>query len=64
MEIHINIVKKKGCHYLIRISQREAELVREKYPNVHIRRTVHKYYMEESKKAMIFISKYRRGRQE
>ena len=46
---------------MINISKREAELIREKFPQVHIRRTVHKYYMEEAKRAMIFIAKYRRS---
>lgn len=49
---------------MIKISQREADLVREKYPQVHIRRTVHGYYMEEAKKAMILIAQDRRSRQE
>ena len=51
----------KGEVDLINISKKEAELVREKFPNVHIRRTVHKYYMKEAKRALIFISKYRRS---
>lgn len=51
----------KGEDQLIEISKQEAEQVREKYPLVHIRRTVHKFYMEESKKALLFIDNLRRG---
>lgn len=46
---------------MINISKREAELIRKRFPQVHIRRTVHKYYMEEAKRAMIFIAKLRRS---
>lgn len=46
---------------MVNISKREAELIREKFPTVHIRRTVHKYYMEEAKRAMIFLAKYRKN---
>lgn len=40
---------------MIVIDKHEAELVRKYFPYVHIRRTMHKYYMEENKKAMSFL---------
>lgn len=56
-----NNERKEVVVFLISISKKEAELVRKKFPAVHIRRTVHKYYMEEAKRAMIYINKLRRG---
>lgn len=40
---------------MLNITREEAEAVRRYYPNVHIRRTVNKYYMEENSKAVRFI---------
>lgn len=52
---------------MILISKEEATLVREKYKDVHIRRTMkqksgrHRYYLEESPRAMTIIRRLRRG---
>lgn len=40
---------------MLSITRDEAEVVRKIFPYVHIRRTVNKYYMEENKKAVLFI---------
>lgn len=47
---------------MICISKKETELVRKYFPYVHIRRTVHKYYMEENKKAMEFLKNYNQNK--
>ena len=44
---------------MISISKTETKLIRKYFPYVHIRRTVHKYYMEENKKAMDFLKNYK-----
>lgn len=43
---------------MISISKEETKLVRKYFPYVHIRRTTHKYYMEENRKAMSFLKNY------
>ena len=51
---------------MITISKEEAKMVREKFPNVHIMRTMKQnskrghYYCEESRKIMNFISNLRK----
>lgn len=40
---------------MVSITRQEAELVRKYFPYVHIRRTTHKYYMEENRKAVEFL---------
>lgn len=53
----------KGRFYnLINISQEQAALVRKRFPNVHVRRTVHKYYMEENPRAMRFLQNDKRAK--
>lgn len=42
---------------MIQINRQEADKIREKYPEIHIRRTAHKYYVEESLKALILIGR-------
>lgn len=50
---------------MITITSREKEIIAERMPNVHIRRTVsqkskrHKYYMEENKNAMRLLKELR-----
>lgn len=50
---------------LIIITSLEKEIIAERMPNVHIRRTVkqkskrHKYYMEENKNSMRLLNKLR-----
>jgi len=50
---------------MIIISSQEREIIAERMPNVHIRRTVrqkskrHKYYMEEDKNAMRLLKEFR-----
>ena len=43
---------------MIQIDKHEAEMVRKKFPFVHIHKTVHKYYVEEAPRIMRFL---RRG---
>lgn len=51
---------------MIIISAREKEIIAERLPNVHIRRTVkqkskrHRYYMEESRNAMRLLRDLRK----
>lgn len=40
---------------MVNINKDEAKLIRKYFPYVHIRRTMHKYYMEENKKAITFL---------
>lgn len=53
---------------MIAISAKEKEIIMEKVPDVHIRRTVrqkskrHKYYMEESRDAMRVLRSLRNNR--
>jgi hypothetical protein len=50
---------------LVKITREEKEIISERLPNVHIRRTVkqkskrHKYYMEESFRAMSLLEELR-----
>ncbi len=48
---------------MINISKQETELIRKYFPYVHIRRTTHKYYMEENKKAMEFLKNYNKHKE-
>lgn len=43
---------------MIQIDYNEAQKIRSKYPEVHIRRTANKYYVEEVPKALTLIGKY------
>lgn len=40
---------------MINITKEETKLIRKYFPYVHIRRTTHKYYMEENRKAVEFL---------
>ncbi len=40
---------------MITITRKEADMVRKYFPWVHIRRTTHRYYMEEDPKAVSFL---------
>lgn len=42
---------------MIQIDRKEADKIRAKYPDVHIRRTANKYYVEETPKALILIGR-------
>ena len=42
----------QGVNILIQITKSEAQLLREKFPNVHIAKTKHKRYVEEDIRAM------------
>lgn len=50
---------------MITITSQEKEIIAERMPNVHIRRTVkqkskrHKYYMEENRNAMRLLKELR-----
>lgn len=48
---------------MVKITKEEARLVRAYFPNIHIRRMTHKYYMEESKKAVAFLKRYMANRE-
>lgn len=58
--------KKKRMKKLITINKEEARLVREKFPNVHIMRTMKRkskrghYYCEENRKIINFINNIRK----
>lgn len=43
---------------MINISKEEAQLIRKYFPYVCVQRTVHKYCMEENKRAMDFLRNY------
>lgn len=47
---------------MISISKKETELVRKYFPYVHIRRTTHKWYMEENRKALEFLKNCRKSK--
>ena len=55
---------------MIIITSKEKEVIAERMPNVHIRRTVkqkskrHKYYMEENRNAMRLLKELRTGKAE
>lgn len=55
---------------MITITRQERDIIAERMPNVHIRRTVkqkskrHKYYMEENKKAMRLLKELRADKTE
>lgn len=50
---------------MVKITREEKEIISQRLPNVHIRRTVkqkskrHKYYMEESSRAMSLLEELR-----
>lgn len=46
-----------------RITKEEARILREKFPFVHIRRTVNAYYAEENYKAMKHLDRVDRRRE-
>lgn len=52
---------------MIIISANEKDAIAERFPNVHIRRTVkqkskrHRYYMEEGRAAMKYLNELRRN---
>lgn len=49
----------KGTIILILINKTEKEIIAEKLPKVHIRKTVHHYFCEEDPRAMALIRKMR-----
>lgn len=55
---------------MIIITSQEREIIAERMPNVHIRRTVkqkskrHKYYMEENKRAIRLLKELRADKTE
>lgn len=58
----------KGMVCIIRITKEDAEIIRERFPNVHIRVTCqkaparkHTYYVEEARKVMTFLAQRRAG---
>lgn len=51
------IPRKTVTETMVEITRAEADQVRAKYPGVHIRRTAHRYWMEENPRAMYFIGK-------
>lgn len=59
-------MKKKRMKKLITINKEEARLVREKFPNAHIMRTMKqkskrgRYYCEENRKVINFINNIRK----
>ena len=43
---------------MVQINRKEADKIRANCPEAHIRRTAHKYYVEENPKAMMLIGRY------
>lgn len=43
---------------MIQINRNEADKIRGAYPEIHIRRTANKYYVEEVPKALMLIGRY------
>ena len=43
---------------MVQIDRNEADKIRERYPEIHIRRTASKYYVEETPRAMMLIGRY------
>lgn len=43
---------------MVQIDRNEADKIRAAYPEIHIRRTANKYYVEEVEKAMMLIGRY------
>lgn len=64
--INILNMKKKRMKKLITINKEEARLVREKFPNAHIMRTMKQkskrghYYCEENRRVINFINSIRK----
>ena len=53
---------------IIRVTKEDALLIRERFPNVHVRVTCqhapsrkHTYYVEEARKVMAFLAQRRAG---
>lgn len=53
---------------IIRVTKEDAQLIRERFPNVHVRVTSqhapsrkHTYYVEETRKVMTFLAQRRAG---
>lgn len=44
---------------MVQITSYEAQAIRKKIPGISIRRTVNKFYMEESRQAMRMLSRIR-----
>lgn len=40
---------------MVQVSKEEMKRLRERFPKIHARRTVNKYYIEESPKVMAFL---------
>lgn len=47
---------------MIDINSREAKTIRERVPSAHIRRTVHRYYVEENTAVLSLLAKIRSGK--
>lgn len=47
---------------MIAISADESSLIRKRFPDVHIRRTVHKYYVPEDRKVLFFLNGIRKAK--
>ena len=51
----------KGTIGMVNITKEEVKLMRKFFPHIHIRRTIHKYYMEENRRAVEFLKNIRNG---
>ncbi len=49
---------------MILISKSDAAEIRKLFPDTHIHRTVHKYYVEENSRVMSFLKKKNRKSKE
>lgn len=41
---------------MVCINKKEAKQIRERFPDVHIRRTAHKYYVEEARRVLNYLN--------
>lgn len=60
-------IRLKGCLFVVAISAKEKEVIAERFPDIHIRRTVkqkskrHHYYVEESRGVMRILKSLRKS---
>lgn len=48
---------------MISISKEEVKLIRKRFPWAHIRRTTHRYYVEEHKRVLEFLKSHAEGKE-
>jgi len=59
-------IRLKGCYFVVAINAKEKEVIAERLPGIHIRRTVkqksklHRYYVEENRDVMRILRSLRK----